>query len=159
MKLNQKGITLVELIAGMALVSIVAIIAWTSLSIGMQHGTAETNKTIMQQDMNLMVSSLMAAHRNNQKYSIIIEDNHLKIDSCDSAGNCGIREIAGKYNFTGSIINGTYIDTSTGLPVIIADLRPEEEHIKITLKITDLNKVERKLTVDTTLSRLLSNQN
>ena len=159
LKLNQKGISLVELIAGLALVSIIAIIAWTTITIGMRHGAAETNKTIMQQEMNLMVSSLMAAHRGNEKYSIIFEGDHLKIDSCDSTGICSVRAIGSKYNFSGSIVNGTTIDTSAGTPVSFVDLMPEKEHTKITLKITDLSNANRTLTIETTLSRLLTNQN
>ncbi|MFD1030485.1 prepilin-type N-terminal cleavage/methylation domain-containing protein [Metaplanococcus flavidus] len=159
MKLNQKGITLVELIAGLSLVSIIAIIAWSSISIGMRHGAGETSKTIMQQDVNLMVSSLMAAHRGSEKYSIIFEDDQLKIDSCDENGDCELNEIHSKYNFTGSIVNEVVVDTSIVNPVIFVDLRPESEHTEITLKITDLNNDNRSLTIETTLSRLLTNSN
>ncbi|WP_422123043.1 PilW family protein [Planococcus sp. X10-3] len=160
MKLNEKGISLVELIAGLALVSVIAVIAWTTISIGMQHGASETNKTIMQQEMNLMVSSLMAAHRGNEKYSIIFEDDHLKIDSCDISNVCEVREIAGEYDFSGSIVNGSPpIDTSTGTSIKFEDLAPKEEHTEITLNITDLNNPNRTLTIDTTLSRLLTSQN
>lgn len=157
LKLNQKGITLVELVAALALVSIIATIAMTALTIGMQHGAAETNKTIMQQEANLMISSLMAAHRGSEEYTIIFEDNHLKIDYCDKTPVCSVREIAGEYNFTGSIVNDVIVDTTSGTPVIFADLTPEEKHTKITLKITDLDNPKRTLTVETTLSRLLTN--
>ncbi|WP_372869636.1 PulJ/GspJ family protein [Planomicrobium okeanokoites] len=159
MKLNQKGITLVELVAALALVSIIATIAWSALTIGMKHGAAETNKTIMQQEANVMISSLMAAHRGSEKYSIIFEDDQLKVDYCDKMSVCGVREISTKYNFTGSKVNGVNVDTSSGTQIIFADLTPEKEHTKITLKITDLNNAKRTLTIDTTLSRLLTNQN
>lgn len=159
MKWNQKGITLVELVAALALVSIIATIAWTALTIGMRHGAAETNKTIMQQEANVMISSLMAAHRGSEKYSIIFEDNKLKVDYCDKSNICGVREISSEYDFTGSKVNGVNVDTSTGTPVIFVDLAPEKEHTKITLKITDLSNLKRTLTIDTTLSRLLTNQN
>lgn len=159
MKLDQKGITLVELLAGMALVSIIATIAWTTLTIGMQHGTAETSKTMMQQEANLMVSSLVAAHRGSEKYSIIFEDDQMKLDYCDKSSVCGIRNIAGKYDFTGTIINDVPVDTLSDDPVKFADLKPEEQHTKITLKITDLKNRKRTLTIDTTLSRLLTNAN
>lgn len=159
MKWNQKGITLVELVAAMALVSIIATIAWTALTIGMKHGVAETNKTIMQQEANVMISSLMAAHRGSEEYSIIFEDDKLKVDYCDKSSVCGVREISGEYDFTGSMVDDIPIDTSSGIPIVFADLTPEKEHTKITLKITDLSNNKRTLTVNTTLSRLLTNQN
>lgn len=159
LKMNQKGVTLVELLAALVLVSIIATIAWTALTIGMKHGAAETNKTIMQQEVNVMISSLMAAHRGSEKYSIIFEDDQLKVDYCDKTGNCGVREIPGKYNFTGSMVNNITVDTTSGTPVVFADITPEEKHTKITLKVTDLKNINRTLTIDTTLSRLLTNQN
>lgn len=159
LKLNQRGITFIELIATLALVSIVATIAWTALTIGMKHGAAETNKTIMQQEANLMISSLMAAHRGSEKYSIIFEDDQLKINSCQEDGSCEMIEVGSKYNFTGTIIDNVLVDSSTGVPVVFTDLTPEEKHTKITLKITDLKNSKRTLTINTTLSRLLTNQN
>lgn len=159
MNMNQKGMTLVELVAGLALVAIVATIAWTTLMIGMQHGTAETSKTIMQQEANLMVSSLMAVHRGSEKYSIIFDDNQLKLDYCDKSGVCGIRNIAGKYDFTGTKINDEPVDISAVGPVVFADLEPEKSHTKIILKITDLKNPKRTLTINTTLSRLLTDRN
>lgn len=147
-----------ELLAALVLVSIIATIAWTALTTGMKHGTAETNKTIMQQDANLMISSLMAVHRGSDKYSIIFEDNQLKLDYCDKTNICGVREISSKYDFTGSKVNDTDVDASSS-PIVIADLTPEKEHTKITLKITDLNNIKRTLKVDTTLTRVLTNQN
>lgn len=159
MKWNQQGITLVELIVTLALVSIVATICWTALTIGLKHGTAETNNTIMQQDANLMISSLMAAHRGSDKYSIIFEDNQLKINSCQDDGSCVMNEISSKYNFTGSIINEVAVDSIIANPIVFADLIPKDKHTKLTLKITDLNNIKRTLTIETTLSRLLTNQN
>lgn len=157
MKWNQKGITLVELVAALALVSIIATIAWTALTIGMKHGAAETSKTVMQQEANVMISSLMAAHRGSEKYSIIFEDDQLKVDYCDKSGICGVREISSKYDFEGSEVNNTEVIFTSGMPVIFADLTPEEKHTKITLKIADLNNPNRTLIIDTTLSRLITN--
>lgn len=158
MKLDEKGISLVELLAALLLVSLVAVIAWTTLTIGMRHGVTETNKTIMQQDMNLIVSSLMAAHRTSEKYSIIFEDNYLWINSCDKAGDCTLSKIAGAYDFNKSVINNVEINNSSDAPIIISELKPSKEHIAVTLKITDINNEKNFLIVETTLSRMLSEE-
>lgn len=158
MKLDEKGVTLVELLAALLLVSIIATIAWTTITIGMRHGTSETNKTIMQQDMNLMVSSLMSAHRGSEKYSVIFQNNYLLIDACDKSGDCELSEIAGEYDFSESRINDIEIDTSSTTPAIISDLKPREKHTKIKLKITDIYNEKNFLIVDTTLSRILSEE-
>ncbi|WP_033542317.1 type II secretion system protein [Planococcus sp. CAU13] len=159
MRGNQKGVTLIELIVALALVSVVAIIGWTAISIGMQHGATETNRTILQQDANLMISSLMAAHRGSHEYSIIFDDDQLKIESCTEDRICETNNISGKYDFTGTIVNNVPVVRSPGTPVIFDGLFPKEEHTEITLTITDLNNPKRTLTIETTLSRLLTSQN
>ncbi|MFP8782154.1 PulJ/GspJ family protein [Planococcus plakortidis] len=158
MKLDEKGITLVELLAALILVSIIAVIAWTTITIGMRHGTSETNKTIMQQDMNLIMSSLISAHRNSEKYSVIFENNHLLINACDKSGDCKLSEIAGEYDFSESMINNIEINTSSAAPIVISDLNPSEKHIKVSLKITDINNEKNFIIVDTILSRILSKE-
>lgn len=67
---NNQGITLVELIAALALVSMVAILIMTTLGIGFKHSIAESNKTSAQQEANLIVSKLMNQHRKGDCYYI-----------------------------------------------------------------------------------------
>ena len=67
---NNQGITLVELIAALALVSMVAILIMTTLGIGFKHSIAEANKTSTQQEANLIVSKLMNQHRKGDCYYI-----------------------------------------------------------------------------------------
>lgn len=67
---NNRGITLVELIAALALVSMVAILIMTTLGIGFKHSIAEANKTSTQQEANLIVSKLMNQHRKGDCYFI-----------------------------------------------------------------------------------------
>jgi prepilin-type N-terminal cleavage/methylation domain-containing protein len=68
--LNEKGITLVELLAALALVSIVAVLAMTTFNIGVKYNVTETTKTKMQQESNLIVSTLMNVHRTEKCYKI-----------------------------------------------------------------------------------------
>ena len=67
---NSNGISLVELIAALALVSMVAILIMTTLGIGFKHSIAESNKTSTQQEANLIVSKLLNEHRKGECYYI-----------------------------------------------------------------------------------------
>lgn len=67
---NSKGITLVELIAALALVSMVAVLIMTTLGIGFKHSIAESNNTYTQQEANLIVSKLLNKHRKGECYFI-----------------------------------------------------------------------------------------
>ncbi|WP_075619957.1 prepilin-type N-terminal cleavage/methylation domain-containing protein [Paenisporosarcina indica] len=69
---NEKGITLVELIAALALVTIVAILIMTTLSIGIQRSVIEGEKTRIQQEANLMVSKLLDIHQKGNCYQLEI---------------------------------------------------------------------------------------
>ncbi|MGE6488274.1 type II secretion system protein [Paenisporosarcina sp. NPDC076898] len=75
---NNQGITLVELIAALALVSMVAILIMTTLGIGFKHSIAEANKTSTQQEANLIVSKLLNTHRTGDCY--FIRDNSGRIE-------------------------------------------------------------------------------
>jgi len=83
---NSKGITLVELIAALALVSMVAVLIMTTLGIGIKHSIAESNKTTTQQEANLIIAKLLNEHRKGNCYYIKGEAEMIKIipTSCES---------------------------------------------------------------------------
>jgi prepilin-type N-terminal cleavage/methylation domain-containing protein len=70
LNLNEKGVTLIELLAALALVSIIAVLAMTTFNIGVKYNVTETKKTTMQQESNLIVSTLMNVHRTEKCYEI-----------------------------------------------------------------------------------------
>lgn len=76
---NSKGITLVELVASVALVSMVAVLIMTTLGIGFKHSIAESNNTSTQQEANLIVSKLLNKHRQGECYFIKGDSMGIKI--------------------------------------------------------------------------------
>lgn len=158
MGLNQKGITLVELIAALALVSIIAVAAWTTLNIGMQHGAAETSKTILQQDANLIVTSLSAEHRKNDGYFLRFMSGHLEISSCKENDLTGAldcetfkRITDNTYQYSGSI-NGTDFSAWSSTTLI----EPKKQHVDFILKVADPVKTARSVKLKTTFTRIIT---
>jgi len=49
---NESGVTLVELLAVLVLISIVTAIIWNTVFISMRHNTTETKKLRLQQEAN-----------------------------------------------------------------------------------------------------------
>ena len=72
---NEKGVSLVELIAALALVAMVAVLIMTTLSIGIQKSIVEGEKTKIQQEANLMVAKLLNIHREGKCYELKIAED------------------------------------------------------------------------------------
>ncbi|MDX1700671.1 MAG: type II secretion system protein [Melioribacteraceae bacterium] len=74
-RLNEKGITLVELIAALALVSMVGVLIMTTMGIGFKYSIAESNKTSTQQEANIIVQKILNKHRLGKCYKVTIEED------------------------------------------------------------------------------------
>ena len=145
-RLDEKGITLVELLAALLLVSIIATAAWTALSIGMKHTTAETSKTEIQQDGNIIIAQLSAAHRQSDSYKIQFHNDRLLIQTCSETACGDFEPVLDKaYDFSGTVINGV------SAPNESAKIEPKKEHTNIQLELT---RNGRSLSIHTTLTRI-----
>ncbi|MBZ5201206.1 prepilin-type N-terminal cleavage/methylation domain-containing protein [Planomicrobium chinense] len=154
MKLNQKGITLVELIAALALVSLIAGIGWTALSIGMKHSALENNKTRLQQEANIIITALSNAHRQNDSYILRYDaNNQLEIQVCPDAATCNtstapfMRVSSSNHNFTGTKLKDAKFDGNSDGPVLI---EPKKTHANFSLQL------DGKVTVNTTFTRIIT---
>ncbi|WKA56242.1 prepilin-type N-terminal cleavage/methylation domain-containing protein [Planococcus shixiaomingii] len=157
MKLNQKGITLIELLASLALVSIIAAIAWTALTTGFKHTAAETSKTQLQQEANLVITRITNEHRKNDHYYLQMYAGKLEIKTCKdvppSSVTCGgfVKLTDGNYSYSGSI-NG--IDFSSWDKTVKID--PKKTNVNFILKVADPAKPTRSVEIHTTLTRILT---
>ena len=145
-RLDEKGVSLVEVLAALLLVSIIATAAWTALSIGMKHTTAETSKTEIQQDANLIIAKLSAAHRQSDSYTIKFENGQMMLGTVDASGSGNFERVLDKdYDYTGTVIAGNANLTAETL------IEPKKNHANIDLKLT---KNGRSLNIQTTLTRI-----
>lgn len=166
MKMNQKGITLVELIVVLALVSVITAIAWTALVIGFKHTVIETSKTQLQQEANLVITKITNEHQRNDFYYLAMNAGQLEINKCNENeaavvvcdGFTSLME--NNYTYTGSIDGESFISwDSTKL------IDPKRKHIKFILEVSDPfhsadpAKPARSVRVETTLTRILTDQN
>ena len=157
MKLNQKGITIVELLAALVLVSIIAAIAWNALSIGFKHTAVETSKTQLQQEANLIVTKLINEHRRNDHYYLKTSGTSLEIQTCnDSAAGivCGsfVQLTDSNYLYSGTINDIPFASWDP-----LTKIEPKTKHVNLVLKVADSIKTTRSVEVKTTLTRILTN--
>lgn len=158
MKLNQKGITLVELLAALTLVALIAAGAWTVLSIGLKHSAVEINKTVMQQDANLIISKLTSTHQKSDMYKIKFENEQLMFAACTISSptltTCKPYEriVEQDYNYTSTTINGSIF--TKGTPFSEITIKPKKHHTKLDLVIRTGKST---ITINTSLTRILTN--
>lgn len=158
--MNEKGITLVELIAALAIVSVIAVIAWTAIATGFRHTIVETSKTQLQQEANLVVSKITNEHRRNDFYYLAMNAGQLEINKCNEDENAvaiceGFTSLMkNDYKYKGSIDGENFIDWD---PTKRID--PRKKHIKFILEVADPAEPARSVRVETTLTRILTDQN
>ncbi|WP_019413854.1 prepilin-type N-terminal cleavage/methylation domain-containing protein [Paenisporosarcina sp. TG20] len=131
MNLNEKGLTLLEVLASLVLVSLVVALAMTTFNIGVKYNVIETTKTKMQQESNLIVSTLMNVHRTEKCYDIQ-NVTTITIDVYDDALCTALNR---KIEFSQSQFNYE-VNLQTGTP---EKINPQETNYSMTLTIKDVN--------------------
>lgn len=143
---------MIELLAALALVAIIAAAAWTAMSIGFKHSVVESSKTHIQQDANLITAKLSNAHRKSDSYSVKFENEQLVLKTCFDETGCGpfVRVIDKNYDYKDTAINGTvYTGTSFDEQTIL----PKQQHNSINLKLTS---GKNSISIDTVLTRIIT---
>lgn len=145
-KLNERGITMVELLAALILVSLIVGVSWTALSIGLKYTAVETGKTEIQQDANIFIAKLSSIHRQSDQYEIKFENDQFMIRSKDKDGWTDFQPVLDQeYSFDGTSINEV-IDFNTAYRIY-----PKQAHAKLKLS---LKKDNQSIQVQTTLTRI-----
>lgn len=87
MKKSEKGMTLVEVLATLLLLSLVTGVIWTTISIATQFNVSQTSVLSLQKEANYIVSELQRVHRNCNTYELVITANEVKVMNCKSGDN------------------------------------------------------------------------
>lgn len=82
MKKKERGMTLVEVLATLVLISLVTGLIWTTVSIATKFGVSETSELKLQQEANYIITELQRIHRNCYTYELIIKTDEIKIENC-----------------------------------------------------------------------------
>lgn len=152
MKIGEKGITMIELLAALILVSVIAGVAWTAMSIGFKHSVVETSKTQIQQDANLITAKLSAVHRKSDSYWLTFENKQLVVKTCFDDKGCGPYErvIDKTFDFKETTINGEVYE---GAAFAEIEILPKEQHTAFNLRLTSGKTT---ISIDTVLTRIIT---
>lgn len=79
---NEKGISLVEVLAALLISSIVAGIIYTMVILSMNYNNVEATKTSLQQEANYIVTEIQRIHRQCESYTLSITTDNVEIKDC-----------------------------------------------------------------------------
>lgn len=83
--INQKGVTLVELLATLVISGIFATIIWTFLFQTMKTNEVEISKNQLQQEANIILNALDEVHRKSAEYKIDYSNDEIIITGTNSS--------------------------------------------------------------------------
>ena len=82
MKKNESGMTLVEVLATLTVLSMVVVLIWTTLSIATKHTNLETTKLQLQQEANYILTEIQE-HRKLKCYQLDIREDRVQLFNCN----------------------------------------------------------------------------
>lgn len=151
---NEKGMTLVEVLATLILLTLVTGLIWTAISIASQFNISETTELKLQQEANYIVSQLQQVHRHCHEYKLEITENEVKVKSClnkdDSENTKYSGIISNKFQYA-STSSGTYKPAQEGIGDLDLDLT-------ITGKKVNEKRVPRSFEIKTIITRYKANE-
>ncbi|WP_186668523.1 PilW family protein [Sporosarcina sp. BP05] len=153
---NEDGMTLVEVLATLLLMTLITGIIWTTLSIATKFNVSETSALRLQQEANYIIAELQQVHRHCYSYRLTIIRDEVKVAECKNDTETSIPKydgvISGKYKYRfedsgeSPYINKLYISPKDNLELF--DF--------VVIDPVKRNKEEKAVKVPTTISRYLT---
>lgn len=137
-KKNESGLSLIELLLTLTILSIVGVLIWSVFFQGTSYSKKAMTKNQMQQEANVIINNLMKFHRTNDRYEI--ESLNCKITANGKTTNVfESSQFCFMTNFSGAII-------------------PSKEDVSLTVTIKDKSDISNLIQVDALLFRLKSGE-
>ncbi|MFF2794323.1 type II secretion system protein [Lysinibacillus xylanilyticus] len=142
---NERGLTLVEVLATLIIFSLVFILVWSIFFQGTNYSKKAVSKNQMQQEANVIISSLNSIHKRSTEYSVTSNSCSLSIQY--TAQNAAKTEVFENSQMCIKLAN------SFTNPV-----NPKTTNVEIKLIIEEKDHPNNKVTINTLLSRLKEEQ-
>lgn len=140
-KKNESGMTLVEVLATLTILSMVVVLIWLTFSITAKYSIMETTKLQLQQDANYILTEIQQQHRQLECYKLDIKEDRVQLFNCDTTPEL-IKIIGTNYK---------YKEYNSG------EIKPKEDNLSFTLTVVDTKKNSKlKVEVETSISRYKS---
>lgn len=142
---NQAGLTLIELLLALSIVTTIGILIWSVFFQGFNYSKKATTTNQMQQEANIIISSLTTSHRKLGLDSYEIQSSSCKISISKDSSVIQEYEHPQLCFYLGEKAEDPFTETVTEY----------DDDVPLTLTVQeDKNEPNLKITVETILSRL-----
>ncbi|MEH6995868.1 prepilin-type N-terminal cleavage/methylation domain-containing protein [Neobacillus drentensis] len=144
---SERGITLIEVLAAITILSIAGVTIWQVFFQGYQLSQRSVTKNMLQQESNIVISKLTNIHQTEEEY---------KIESVD----CKIKVLSKTNTEIEVFSNSQYCfqaeDPKTKLEIPLTNLKPNEtgSDFDLVIRISDRKNIKNTVGVRTLLYRL-----
>jgi prepilin-type N-terminal cleavage/methylation domain-containing protein len=137
---KQDGLTLIELLITLAILSFTGSIVWSVFFQGINFSQTSISKNTIQQETNLIITNLKKIHQTSKEYTInngtcTITVNATKADSSTQTYVFDHPSLCFQLDYTGLV-------------------QPDNEDVKLTITTSEKNDTNNKLEIKTILFRL-----
>lgn len=137
---NEKGLTLLEVLLAVTILSMIGILIWNVFFQGFEFSNKTIKKSQIQQEANYVIVSMMNFHRGSAStYQISATGCKITVSNSAKTSVFEHPQICFSSDFTGN-----------------KTVNPNLENINFTLTAADKDDEHNKITIDTVLSRLKS---
>jgi prepilin-type N-terminal cleavage/methylation domain-containing protein len=83
---NERGMSLVEVLLTLTILSIVGIVIWQVFFQGYQYSNNAVSKNLLQQEANLVIANLHRVHQSSEKYTIKSSNGSIELIDTNNIG-------------------------------------------------------------------------
>jgi prepilin-type N-terminal cleavage/methylation domain-containing protein len=141
--LNERGLTLIEVLATITILSIIGVVIWNVFFQGLTYSDKAVTQNSMQQESNYISMKLTRIHQTSKEYELTSSDCKIKVEYVTK--NKGTLEETFKEP-------GLCLSTSFS-----GSIDPNKEDLSLTISIRDKEKAANKFDLKTVFYRLKGN--
>lgn len=145
LKNNEQGISLVEVLATLTILSIVGVLIWQVFFQGYKYSNDAVTKNTLTQEANVIVLKLTRIHQSNEEYTI--KSSNGIIEFLDSNNNQITQYSSSKFTYS-ALLNDYEVNSQLVHP------SDKTQNLNIEIRVTDKNNPSNKVSVKTLLYRL-----
>lgn len=139
---NEEGITLIELLLALTILSIVSILIWSVFNKGVEYTNNAITKNQLQQEANILITNLTKIHQSSNEYLIAVNNSctitvEAQTNKSTEIYNFDSQNICLEVNFTG-VIKPIGKDNEFPLDIIVTDKKNKENSIMVNAVLTRL---------------------